>query len=169
MDHPVVHPVFNWIWASPCQPKHKVFFWLLLKDRLSTRNILRRKHMAIDSYNCVLCSHSIEETSEHLFLSCYFAKQCSLLGIDTSDNSRFPEIASSFKVKLQSKFFMVAVILMCWSIWTVRNDFIFNGVQPSVQNCRRKFFSELRLVQQRVKQSLQTSFELWILSLSSDF
>jgi len=40
-----VHPVFRWIWKSSCQHKHKVFFWLLAQDRLSTRNILRRKNM----------------------------------------------------------------------------------------------------------------------------
>lgn len=26
MEHPMVHSAFKWIWASPCQPKHKVFF-----------------------------------------------------------------------------------------------------------------------------------------------
>jgi hypothetical protein len=25
------HPAYRWLWASYCQPKHKVFFWLLLK------------------------------------------------------------------------------------------------------------------------------------------
>jgi hypothetical protein len=89
MDHPVVHPAFKWIWTNPCQSKHKVFFWLLLKDRLSTRNILRRKKMTIDSYNCVLCSYSVEETIEHLFPSCNFAKQCwNLLGINLPDSGR---------------------------------------------------------------------------------
>jgi hypothetical protein len=31
------------------QKWHKVFFWLLLKDRLSTRNILRRRNQVIPS------------------------------------------------------------------------------------------------------------------------
>ena len=47
---------FRWVWKSFCQPKHKVFCWLLLKDRLSTRNILRRKNMQLESYNCELCN-----------------------------------------------------------------------------------------------------------------
>lgn len=37
------HPIFKWIWKSSCQHKHKVFFWLLSKDRVSTRNILKRE------------------------------------------------------------------------------------------------------------------------------
>ena len=39
-----VHPSFRWLWASSYQNKHKVFFWLLLKDRLNIQNLLRRKH-----------------------------------------------------------------------------------------------------------------------------
>jgi hypothetical protein len=37
-----VHPCFSWLWTTSAQKKHEIFFWLLLKDRLSTRNILRR-------------------------------------------------------------------------------------------------------------------------------
>lgn len=49
-----VAPIFNWIWKSSCQPKHKVFFWLLIQDRLSSRNLLRRRNMHLPSYNCVV-------------------------------------------------------------------------------------------------------------------
>jgi hypothetical protein len=58
IGHRQVPRVFGWLWKSCCQPKHKVFFWLLLKDRLSTRNILKRKNMHLEPYNCVLCSSS---------------------------------------------------------------------------------------------------------------
>jgi len=46
----VVHQAFNWLWASSCQTKHKVFFWLVLKDRISTRELLRRKNMQLQDY-----------------------------------------------------------------------------------------------------------------------
>lgn len=131
---------------------------------MSTRNILRRKLMAIDSYNCVLCSCSTEETFEHLFFDCNFAQQCwSFLGVNIPSNSTFPEIISTLRAQLLSKFFMVAVILLCWSIWTARNGLIFNGIHPSVHNCKRTFLQELKLVQ-----SLQTNFESWISSLNLD-
>ena len=32
-------PLFNWLWSSSILGKHKFFFWLLLRDRLNTRNI----------------------------------------------------------------------------------------------------------------------------------
>lgn len=70
------HPTFRWLQACPCQSKHKVFFWLLLKDRLSTRELLKRKNMALQDYSCVLCNANIEESLTHLFLECPFAIQC---------------------------------------------------------------------------------------------
>jgi hypothetical protein len=33
--------------------KHKFFFWLLLRDRLNTKNLLRRKTNILEDYNCV--------------------------------------------------------------------------------------------------------------------
>lgn len=56
-----VHPVYTWLWNSCCQPKRKFFFWLLLKDRLSTHALLRRKNMELDNYNCVLCHLDTEK------------------------------------------------------------------------------------------------------------
>jgi hypothetical protein len=60
--HRGTHPAFKWLWTSNCQNKHKVFFWLLLVDRLSTRDILQRCNMALPSYNCVCCQNGILET-----------------------------------------------------------------------------------------------------------
>jgi hypothetical protein len=48
--HMVTHPVFNQLWASKCQAKHRVFFWLLMQDKLNTRGRLQVRHMALDSY-----------------------------------------------------------------------------------------------------------------------
>lgn len=69
-----VHVAFKWPWKIFCQPKHKVFFWLLLQEKFSTRNILRRRQMFLESYNCVLCQEGVEENRDHLFLNCYFAR-----------------------------------------------------------------------------------------------
>jgi hypothetical protein len=168
VEHPVPHPAFKWFWKCPCQPKHKVFFWLLLKDRLSTRNILRRRNMAMDSYDCVLCNMPTEECLDHLFLTCDFAKQCwNLLGINIHQSDSFPDVVSSFRDKLQSEFFMVAVILLCWSIWTARNGWIFKNMHPSIQNCKQSFLTELRLVLHRIKPSALPRFELWMHSISA--
>ena len=104
-------------WDCFCQPKHKVFFWLLIKDRLSTRNILRRRNMHLPSYNCVLCDLDTEETLQHLFLHCPFAKRCwEFINLHLPNNAEFPDIAIEIKDNLQSQFFMLAIILLCWAI-----------------------------------------------------
>jgi hypothetical protein len=56
--------------------KHKFFFWLLLRDRLNTREMLRRKNMELDDYSCVLCRQNAEECLFHLFFECHFSKWC---------------------------------------------------------------------------------------------
>lgn len=48
----IVHPCFRWLWKASVQYKHKVFFcWLLLKDRISTRGLLKRNGMILPSYS----------------------------------------------------------------------------------------------------------------------
>jgi len=61
--------LFKWLWTSSNLGKHKFFVWWLLRDRLNTRNILRRKNRILDDYNCVLCNSCCEETLFHLFFS----------------------------------------------------------------------------------------------------
>jgi len=74
--HLMLHPVYKWLCNCSCQNKHRVFFWLLIKDRLSTRELLKRKNMTLQDYNCILCNGSAEESLVHLFLDCPFAVQC---------------------------------------------------------------------------------------------
>jgi hypothetical protein len=125
-------PIFKKIWKSSCQPKHKVFFWLLIQDRLSSRNLLRRKNMHLPSYGCVLCLLDPEETLNHLFLECAFARECwALIGLTVVSDPDPLVRFESFKSQLHTKFYMEIIIIMCWSIWAVRNDFIFIGIVVS--------------------------------------
>ena len=76
MGQTQVHPIYRHLWKSKCQPKHRVFYWLWLKNRLNTRDMLRRKNMELESYSCENCLWQREETLYHLFLRCNFAKAC---------------------------------------------------------------------------------------------
>jgi hypothetical protein len=76
MGQSQVHQIYSLLWKNKCQPKHKVFYWLWLKNRLNTRNMLRRKNMTLESYTCENCIWQKEETLYHLFLRCNFAKAC---------------------------------------------------------------------------------------------
>lgn len=164
--HQIIDPAYKWLWKSPCQPKHKVFFWLLMSDRLSTRNILRRKNMALESFNCVFCSRPVEETTDHLFWHCPFAQQCwGLLNLSTVQTGGTFDNIEAIKNQVQNQFFMVLIILMTWTIWKARNEVIFNNNVLHIQQCRDMFKHEVQLTSLRVKTSLSLAFDQWIQSL----
>jgi hypothetical protein len=77
----------------------------------------------------------------------------------TSDPS---VITESFRVQLQLPFFMEIVITMCWSIWMMRNDLIFNNISHSVQRCKSVFRKEFALVILRAKTKFQPQIDLWL-------
>jgi len=79
-----VHLAYKWLWDCCCRPKRKFFFWLLLKDGLSTRGLLKYRNMDLESYSCVLCHFDTEETLQHLFFHCSFVMCCwNTLGLAT--------------------------------------------------------------------------------------
>jgi hypothetical protein len=161
IGHRQVPPAFKWLWKCLCQPKHKVFFWLLIKDRLSTRNIIQ-----LDSYNSVLCQLSFEETTQHLFIDCQFSKDCwNLIGISFQTNSDIMDAINHIRDQSHPSFFMAIAILMCWSIWIVRNDFIFKGVQPNINMAKEVLKKELSILSFRTKASLSLTFDLWFQNL----
>jgi hypothetical protein len=45
----------KWMWRSCWQQKHKVFFWLLIHNRLNTKAMLQRKNLFMDNYSCIMC------------------------------------------------------------------------------------------------------------------
>lgn len=49
---------------------------MLVRDRLNTKSVLRRKNMQLDTYSCVLCVENIEEDIQHIFFECPFSNNC---------------------------------------------------------------------------------------------
>lgn len=146
------HPVFQWIWRSKCQMKHKVFFWLLLKDRLGTRDLLRRKNTILDSYTCDLCIWQRPETNVHYFYDVTSPRPVGiLLEFPLSPPDQCCRFSKKIKERLEVPFFMDIIILMAWSIWLTRNDRIFSNIDPSVDNCKRKFKKEFHSAAARSK------------------
>jgi pectin methylesterase-like acyl-CoA thioesterase len=122
--------------------------------------------MQLDSYNCVLCNLSIEETSTHLFLNCPFAKECwSSIGITFQDNISAAEAVMQIRSQSSNRFFMSSAILMSWAIWTVRNDFIFKNFQPEVEKAKEIFKKETHILSLRAKAKDSILFDQWIQNL----
>lgn len=161
--HSQIHPGFKWIWNSNCQNKHKVFAWLIMKDKLSTRELLRRKNMELQDYNCVLCNNAVEESLLHLMCTCPFAQTCwAWLNCRISPQSDLYQNIENFRIQLQVPFFMEIIIIMGWSVWKARNRLIFNQVQPAVESTKRAFKSEFALILLRAKKKLLSLYRAMV-------
>jgi hypothetical protein len=73
-------------------------------------------------------------------------------------------IINRIRTSLGCPFFMEVSILMAWSIWSTRNAWIFNDIDPSVEGCRGKFIKEFSLLLLRAKPSIP-ALESWLASL----
>jgi hypothetical protein len=68
----------------------------------------------------------------------------------------------SVKAHIQQPFFMEIIILICWSIWTTRNDAIFKGLTPSLYRARRKLKDELSLLIHKAKRKSYAGLQVWV-------
>lgn len=161
-------PLFKWMWKSKVQNKHKFFFRLLLRDRLNTRNILRRKHMAMDCYNCVQCVENCEETLWHFFFDCHFSL-LDFLGITWDTSLQPPEMILRAREDFRSCIFREVLIIACWSIWCHGNSIIFYNGTLSFMRWRNFFERKMNPVALRVKPEFSNKITNWLSSLQFFF
>nr|TKW06645.1 hypothetical protein SEVIR_7G253500v2 [Setaria viridis] len=76
-----------------------------------------------------------------------------------------PNASRQIKEKLAVAFYMEIIILMTWSIWTARNDWMFQGIDPMVQQCKRKFMSEFSILLHRARPAMVPNMSVWLYSL----
>ncbi|KAG8051284.1 hypothetical protein GUJ93_ZPchr0009g2396 [Zizania palustris] len=153
-NHMIVHPAYKWIWKCQCAMKMKVFFWLLLKDRLNTKYLLQRKNLMQVGGDCLctLCDEQSRETSHHLFVDCQFAKECwNKIGILWPVNEQLEEQVAMIKGNCRQKFIMEVILIGAWTIWLHRNSCIFRQQVPSVTNWWTNFKECLSLQSHRIK------------------
>jgi hypothetical protein len=155
-------PIFTWLWSSSNLGKHKFFLWLLIRDRFSTRNILRRKNMQLDDYTCVLCNSGHEETSFHLFFECPFSQACwDTIPINWDLNAPPLDMLIQAREAFGGIIFREIFITTCWVIWLTRNNVIFNNGQININSWKFRFKEELGLVCTKAKRTKQSLLNLW--------
>ena len=166
-QHQDTLPMFKWIWSSSCMLKFKFFAWLLLSDRLNTKDLLQRRHWQVtEDYSCVLCVRNLHEDRMHLFFECQFSQRVwSYLQIDWFSSSDVQTAASAARVGFNKPFFMEVVILACWNIWKQRNGKIFEARRPSFAAWKRDFVHDLSLLGHRIKYKYHSALMAWIGSL----
>jgi hypothetical protein len=153
----------QWIWKSKCMSKHKFFAWLILHDRINTREMLIRRNWKVtDDHTCVLCpTRSLEDWS-HLFFQCCFSTRIwSYLQIFWGMGSG-PEMLMRAKKQFTGPCFVEIVILACWNIWKQRNDKIFKGMKPSFRAWKAGFLQDITLLKYRVRKGDVHILAAWI-------
>ena len=158
------HPSFKWIWKAKNTFKLKFFCWLLLSDRVNTRDMLRRRHYNINSgLSCVLCSNPPVETMEHLFFQCCFSKECwELLGIHWNNNGNHLDWIAQAKQTWNKCMFMEIFMVGAWSIWKERNALIFEGIAPTIASWKLRFKKDFEILVHRTKPELHTFIHTFV-------
>ncbi|KAJ4780816.1 RNA-directed DNA polymerase (reverse transcriptase)-related family protein [Rhynchospora pubera] len=133
----IVSSYHKQLWKMKAPPKVIFFFWLLLRDKLLTQqNLAKRGWPSISA--CKMCQLQAEETANHLFVSCTFAKE-----ILTRVSSHFDFTPAAAAMDVQSVWLSTGLNLTvqqralwtslwaatCWLIWKNRCSSIFSGRQ----------------------------------------
>ncbi|PNT74499.1 hypothetical protein BRADI_1g15785v3 [Brachypodium distachyon] len=109
--------------------------------------MLDKKNSHLQALHCVLCSMGIKETIDHLFFECPFALTCwRYICPNFIPHQSVHDSFAAIKEELKSPFHMEVSVLVTWSIWRTRNNYIFNQIQPSFYRCKMIFKEELILI-----------------------
>jgi hypothetical protein len=124
---------------------------------------LKRKNFQLQNYKCDFPDYEVEETMEHLFLTCPFAVKCwDHLCPQRNRNLVIEDAIKDIKNKLRVPFAIDIIVLATWSIWIVRNNKIFNNKRPSFAGWRAIFHEELRMLGHRIKNKFKEQFFSWL-------
>jgi hypothetical protein len=145
------------MWRSCFRGRHKFFFWLLLQDRLNTGDLLQRKNMDLQDYNCVLCTQGKLETLEHLFFECAFSKWCwRLVGVSWNTALSPQDMLIRSRHQFNSTIFREVIMVARWIIWCHQNAVIFDGALVSFRRWKEAFRDEFGLLLHRAKPSTKS-------------
>jgi hypothetical protein len=163
-SHIQVPQVYRWLWKSCCSMRVKCFTWLLLSDRLNTRDLLQRRHWKVtEDVHCELCPAHLYEDRIHLFFECNFSRRVwNYLQVDWIQHHDMQTIVSAAHVSFAKPIFMEVIMVACRNIWLVRNGKVFRGERPSFTKWRGKFIHDISLLQYRIKAKHKQALLDWV-------
>ena len=158
----------KWIWESKATMKIKVFAWLMLNDRLNTRDMLLRRHWRSpqDDNTCPLCFAHAHEDRDHLFFTCQFSTRVwNYLNIQWLDGLTPSQCLFAARKSFGQPLFREVVNLVAWNIWLLGNGRIFRYERPTFAAWKRNFTHDVTLHSHRFKPSLKPLLLAWVNSL----
>jgi hypothetical protein len=125
------HTIFlnKYIWSLKVPLKICIFMWFLNKKVLLTKDNLAKRNWT-GTKKCGLCSS--DESIEHIFIKCPFAKLIWRVVHFTFRISPSANIKNMFRNclngidKRKKARISVGVCALLWAIWNCRNDIVFN-------------------------------------------
>lgn len=144
-----------------------MFAWLLISDRLNTKDLLVRRHWKVtEDHTCVMCSARVYEDRQHLFFDCLFSQRVwNYLQITWESGEYMLQVASKAHDSFAKPFFSEVVFLACWHIWKLRNGKIFRKERPSFMAWHSNFVHDLTIHMHRFPKKLVTSVKVWLAGL----
>lgn len=131
-------PQYAWIWKIPVTSKIKTFLWLIIHNRLPTRQYLHHIGILLDD-RCKICN-SAQESINHIFLNCpNVHSMWAQLGLTDVVNhiNRLSQpsewLMPLMKAKTNAMPYrinnQIVLSYTLWHIWLTRNDNNFNHTQ----------------------------------------
>lgn len=125
------------LWKAKIPMKIKFFLWSIYSDCLPSAEQLVKRNWPGDE-KCKMCGQL--ETSQHIFFECSLANYCWWTYRDALGWAVTPVNLQQFLTFSQGRgeppnlkmIFLLACI--CWSLWLIRNDYVFNNRVVSCPN-----------------------------------
>ncbi|XP_038993415.1 uncharacterized protein LOC120117178 [Hibiscus syriacus] len=127
------------IWFPAHVPKFSMVAWMVMLDRLTTKDILGRFGIVTDNL-CGLCGAS-QETRNHLFLECSYSCEVwrsimNFYGLHYQLPSCWDDAIRWMVLNFKGKSLLIYILKLAWTsfvyfIWEERNHRCFRGVTRS--------------------------------------
>ena len=142
-------PTAAFTWRSKAPLRCRVFAWLAIMNRCWTSDRLQRRLLPHPAA-CPFCDQE-PETIDHLLLGCVLARQVWVVIMGNWGKPHWtpepeaelvPWWASLNIEKTKRKETWTMITLVAWTLWKHRNDIVFNGASPSVNEGLRQIEAE---------------------------
>jgi hypothetical protein len=116
---------YKFIWENRAPPKVKFFGWLLVQNKIQTKENLLKKYCVEDDV-CELCLSALQSLVL-LISGCPFVVGLARLGMSLTE-----DVSHLWCVRSQSHlpvaYFNAFLHLCCWRLWKQRHDVVFHSL-----------------------------------------
>lgn len=122
-----VSEIGDCFWKILCPQNIHVFLWLIVNNKVLTRdNLAKRRH--VEDITCLFCNEP--KSLKHLFFQCIVASHVwrfvsEAFEIDIPKS--FNDVIAIWRMYKNKPVLNMVYAASLWSLWTLRNDFCFQG------------------------------------------